>query len=141
MHDFELFYMKPSETIRYMYTCFMDVINSLKALDKIFSNLELINKILRFLTKSWDPKVMTVQKAKDLNYFFIEELIGSLMTYEMTYVAYNKLENNLPKNRKDFTLKTKEDHSSESSSDDELEFLIIKLKKFLKQESKNKNKF
>ena len=62
------------------------------------------------------------------------------MTYEITYVAHDKLENNLPKNRKDFTLRTKEYHSSESSSDDELELLTIKLKKFLKQESKNKNK-
>ena len=51
MHDFELFRMKPSETIVDMYTCFTDVVNSLKALGKCFSNFELVNKILRSLSK------------------------------------------------------------------------------------------
>ena len=46
MNDFELFRMKPNETIVDMYTRFMDVINSLKALDKCFPNLKLVNKVL-----------------------------------------------------------------------------------------------
>ena len=46
MHDFELFRMKPSETIIDMYTYFMDVINSLKVLGKYFLNLKLVNKVL-----------------------------------------------------------------------------------------------
>ena len=54
MHDFELFRMKPSETIGDMYTCFTDVINSLKALGRSFSDFELVNKILRSLSKNWD---------------------------------------------------------------------------------------
>ena len=130
MHDFELFRMKPSKTIIDMCTHFMDVVNGLKALGKCFSNLELVNKILRSLSKTWDPKVMTIQEAKDLNTFSIEELIRSLITYEMTNVAHDKLKNNLPKNKKEFTLRIKEDHLSESSSDGELEPLIIKIKKF-----------
>ena len=36
MHVFEMFQMKPSETIVDMYTCFMDVVNGLKALGKYF---------------------------------------------------------------------------------------------------------
>ena len=51
LHDFELFQMQPSETIGDMYTCFMDVVNSLRALGKCFSDFELINKILRSLSK------------------------------------------------------------------------------------------
>ena len=46
MYDFEMFCMKPSEMIIDMYTCFIDVVNSLKALGKSLSNLELVNKIL-----------------------------------------------------------------------------------------------
>ena len=53
MHDFEPFHMKPSEII--LYTHFTDIINSLKALDRSFSDFELVNKILRSLNKSWDP--------------------------------------------------------------------------------------
>ena len=44
----------------------------------------------------------------------------------------NKHENNLPKNMKDLALRIIEDHSSESSSNDDIELLTIKLKKFLK---------
>ena len=43
------------------------------------------------------------------------------------------------KNRKDLTLRTKKDHSNESSSDDDFKHLIRKFKKFIKQESKKKN--
>ena len=115
-----------------IYTYFTDIVNSLKAFDKSFLNFKLVNKILRSFPKSWDPKVMTIQECKNLNHFPIEELIGSLMTYEMTYVEHDELEKNLPKNRKDLALRTNEDHSSESSSDDDFELLTIKLKKFLK---------
>ena len=84
LHSFELFRMKPSETIGDMFTRFTDVVKSLKGLGKSFSDFELVNKILRSLSKSWDPKVTAIQEAKDLNNFPLEELIGSLMTYEMT---------------------------------------------------------
>ncbi|URE33667.1 hypothetical protein MUK42_22234 [Musa troglodytarum] len=53
-----------------------------------------------------DPKVTAIQEAKDLKTFPLEELIGSLMTYEMTCHAHEELENPLPKNRKDMTLRT-----------------------------------
>ncbi|URE14407.1 hypothetical protein MUK42_22162 [Musa troglodytarum] len=86
--------MAPSETIGDMYTCFTDVVNSLKTLGKYFSNFELINKILRSLPK----------KAKDLNNFSLEELI----------MGYDELENHLPKNMKDLTLRTIEDHSKKA---------------------------
>lgn len=60
VHTYELFRMKPSETIGDMYTRFTDVVNSLKGLGKSFSDFELVNKILRSLPKSWDPKVMVI---------------------------------------------------------------------------------
>ena len=61
------------------------------------------------------------------------------MTYEMTCIAHDKHENNLPKNIKDLTLRTKEDHSSESSSDNDIELSTREFKKFIKHETKNKN--
>ena len=96
--------MKPSETIGDMFSHFTDVVNGLKGLGKSFSDFELVNKILRSLPKSWDPKVTAIQEAKDLRNFPLEELIGSLMTYEMTCKAHEKHEDTLPKNRKDMML-------------------------------------
>ena len=94
--------MEPSETIADIYTRFTDVVNGLKMLSKSFSNFELFNKILRSFPKSWDPKVTVIQEDNDLNYFSLEELIKSLMTYEMSCMKQNKHENNLPKNIEGF---------------------------------------
>ncbi len=57
----------------------------------------------------------------------------------MTCIEHDEHKNNLSKNKKGLTLRTKEDHFSESSSDDDFELLTIKLKKLIKQEYKNKN--
>ncbi|CAL9098444.1 unnamed protein product [Musa textilis] len=99
LHDFELFQMTPSESIDDMYTCFTDVVNSLKSLGKSFSDFELTNKILISLPKSWDPKITAIQESKDLNVYSLEELIGSLLTYEMT-LEHDEHMNHLLKNKK-----------------------------------------
>ena len=143
LHDFELFHMKPSETVVDMYTRFTDVVNGLKSLGKSFSDFELVNKVLRSLSKTWDSKVTAIQESKNLNQFPLEELIGSLITYEMTCNAREELENHLPKNRKDLELWTNECHLSDDSSDednDELELRTLNLNKFIKQKSKINNK-
>ena len=61
VHSYELFHIKQSETIRDMYTWFMNILNGLKVLGKSFSNVKPVNKILRSLPTSWDPKVITIQ--------------------------------------------------------------------------------
>ena len=119
--------MQPSETIGDMYTRFTDVVNNLRVLGKSFSNFDLVSKILRSLPKRWDPKITAIQETKDFNIFPLEELIGSLMTYEMVHNAHDEHveHNHLPKNRKDLELRTNGYHLSNDSSDednDELEF-------------------
>ena len=91
---------------------------------------------------------MAIQEAKDLKAFPLEELIGSLMTYEMTCQAHDELENPLPKNRKDMALKSQEDHlkgtSSDEDSDNDIALLIQKFKKYLRKnkfKNNTKNKF
>lgn len=49
--------MGDTETISEIFTRFTDIINSLKALGKDMPNIELVNKILSSLPKSWEPKV------------------------------------------------------------------------------------
>ena len=138
LHDFELFRMQPSETIGDMYTRFTDVVNNLRVLGKSFSNFDLVSKILRSLPKRWDPKITAIQETKNLNDFSLEELIGSLMTYEMTLLEHFEPDehlNHLPKNRKDLELRTNEYHLSDDSSDednDELELRTLNLNKFIK---------
>ncbi|CAL9076263.1 unnamed protein product [Musa textilis] len=129
MHDFEVFRMQPSETIGDMYTRFTD----------------LVNKILRPLPKRWDPKITTIQETKDLNDYSIEELIGSLMTYEMSfleYIEHDEHMSHLLKNKKDLELRTMKCHLSDDSSDEDnknFELRTLNLNKFIKQKSKTNN--
>ena len=47
VHNYELFKMKPEESITQIFTHFTDIINSLKSLEKCYSNSDLIRKVLR----------------------------------------------------------------------------------------------
>ena len=75
--------MKEEEGIQEMFDRFNDILNGLKALGKIYSNSELVRKILRALPKFWASKKDAILEVKDLNNLPLEELLGSLLTHEM----------------------------------------------------------
>ena len=52
VHKYELFKMKPNESIIGMYTCFTDIVNNLKNLCKSYIDFELFRKILHSLSRS-----------------------------------------------------------------------------------------
>ncbi|GAV82337.1 LOW QUALITY PROTEIN: UBN2 domain-containing protein, partial [Cephalotus follicularis] len=64
-HDYELFTMLENE-ISSRYARLNDIINALKGLGKVYTNHELVSKILRCLLKSWEAKVTAIEEAKDL---------------------------------------------------------------------------
>ena len=84
VHKYELFKMKHDESIKQMYTRFTDIINDLSSLGKEYTTSEMVRKILRSLPKQWEAKVTAIQEAKDLSKLPLDELIGSLMTHEIT---------------------------------------------------------
>ena len=77
VHNYELFKMNPNETISVMFTRFTNITNGLKSLGRIYSNADLVLKILRSLPDKWDPKVTTIQEANDLSKLPLDELMGS----------------------------------------------------------------
>ncbi|KAL5179733.1 hypothetical protein HKD37_01G000988 [Glycine soja] len=56
-HEYELFRMNQYETIQDMQKRFTHIVNHLASLGKIFPNEDLINKVLRCLSRQWQPKV------------------------------------------------------------------------------------
>ena len=76
--------MESNESISSMYIRFTDIINNLKNLDKSYTDFELCKKILRSLPRSWEAKITAIQEMKDLTCLKLEELLGSLMTHELT---------------------------------------------------------
>ena len=77
------FFMKNNETVVEMITRFTKIVNGLEALGKTYKESENVMKILRSLPSKWHTKVTAIQEAKDLTKLPIEDLIGSLMAYEI----------------------------------------------------------
>ncbi|KAL6327162.1 hypothetical protein AAG906_015201 [Vitis piasezkii] len=105
--------MKENETIVEMITRFTDIVNGLEALGKTYKESEKVMKILRSLPSKWHTKVIAIQEAKDLTKLPMEELIGSLMTYEINLAK--KLQEGEDKKNKSIALKatTKEEEDVE----------------------------
>jgi len=58
--EYELFRMNPDESRQDMQKRFTHMINHLASLGKIFPNEDLINKVLRCLSREWQPKVIAI---------------------------------------------------------------------------------
>ncbi|MCI57188.1 gag-pol polyprotein, partial [Trifolium medium] len=64
----------------------MDILefaNSFDALGEPISDEKLVSKILRSLPKRFDMKVTAIEESQDLATIQVDELIGSLQTYEL----------------------------------------------------------
>jgi uncharacterized coiled-coil DUF342 family protein len=87
---FEEIKMLKEETSREFYTKIRDLRNSMVSLGKSTSNLKLIRKILRSLPKHFRINVTTIEESKDLEEMKIEDLVGSLQTYEYSLPPFRK---------------------------------------------------
>jgi hypothetical protein len=68
-----------------------DLRNSMVSLGKPISDVKLIRKILRSLPERFRIKVTTIKESEDLEEMKIEELVGSLQTYELSLPPVKKL--------------------------------------------------
>ena len=76
VHKYELYRMESNETIYEIFTRFTDIINGLQSLGKIYTNVEIVRKILRCLPRNWGPKVTAIEKAKDLTKWVLMNCSG-----------------------------------------------------------------
>ncbi|MQM08629.1 hypothetical protein Taro_041490 [Colocasia esculenta] len=75
--------MKNDETISEMYGRLTLLTNGLKSLGKTYTKYELVRKFLGSLTPIWHTKATVVEKSRNLSTTTVDQLIGSLMTYEL----------------------------------------------------------
>lgn len=73
--------MQSGESILDLQKIFVHLTNHLKALGKTLSNDELNLKVLRSLTKEWQPKVTTISEKKSLSTMTSATLFGKLQEY------------------------------------------------------------
>jgi len=87
---FEEIKMLEEETFGEFYTKISDLRNSMVSLGKQISDVKLIQKILRSLPEHFRINVTTIEESKDLEEMKIEELVGSLQTYEYSLPPVRK---------------------------------------------------
>ncbi|GAV76614.1 UBN2 domain-containing protein, partial [Cephalotus follicularis] len=118
-----------------MFTRFTNIINDLQSLDKVYSNNEMVRKILRCLPRSWMHKVTMIEEAKNLNILPLEDLLGSLMTHELSMQKKDNDEEREKNKKKVVTLKSSTIEDS-NDDDDELALITRKFKKILASKRK-----
>src|ERR1044072_7815122 len=80
---FENLKMKEDENIHEFHMNILEIANASGALGEKMSEEKLVRKILRSLPKRFAMKITAIEEAQDISTLKVEELIGSLMTFEM----------------------------------------------------------
>ena len=65
------------------YAKLNDIVNSTYNLGEIYDQPKIVRKILRFLTEDFRSKVTAITESKDVDSIPIDELVGSLQSYEL----------------------------------------------------------
>ncbi|KAK0603528.1 hypothetical protein LWI29_005926 [Acer saccharum] len=110
----------------------LDIANQCQALGTPISGERLNWKILRSLQKRFKAKVTAIEESKDVDVMSIDELLGSLQTFEacMKPKAKNKgLALNVVK------------EASSSDDDEEMALLVRKFRKFMRKGAKSSGKY
>jgi hypothetical protein len=135
---FEEIKMLEEETFGEFYSKTSDLRNSMVSLGKPITDVKLIRKILRSLPERFRIKVTTIEESKDLEEMKIEELVGSLQTYELSLPPVKKFKTIALK-----ASKKKVEASSEDDSEDEEKAVAMLAKNFIRlmKDDRFKKKF
>jgi gag-polypeptide of LTR copia-type/Zinc knuckle len=148
--DYESFRMKDEESISEMFARFMIIVNGLKGLGKDYKDSDLVRKILRSLLPTWHTKATVIEDSKNLSTMSLDELIGSLMTYEIN-LKRSESENLVKKKSlalkasssttsKNKSQKDSDSENASSKSDhEEISLLTRQFRKFMKYKLRGKN--
>ncbi|KAH9770422.1 hypothetical protein KPL71_012370 [Citrus sinensis] len=120
-------------------------VSSCESANEIWHKLEVVyegtnqvkeSKISRSLPKEWRPKRTAIEEAKDLNILPIDDLIGSLISYEKDLEA----ERGNEEKKKNIALKASKHESDEESEldEEEMDMLARRFRKLFKKSSERR---
>ena len=132
---FEDLKMLEHETINDFNSKLCDIANEAFALGEKYSDTKLVRKTLRSLSERFTYKVAAIEEARDVQNMRLDELMGSLQTFEL----------NLKMNKKDKSIAFQVEHHESSNegnviddNDESLVSLTKNFNKFLKKKMKKK---
>jgi hypothetical protein len=130
---FEEIKMLEEETFGEFYTKISDLRISMVGLGKQISDVKLIRKILRSVPELFRIKVTTIEESKDLEEMKIDELVGSLQTYEYFLPPIRKAKTIALKASKASQKKSKVSFDEDSDIDEDVVAMLAKnFERFMK---------
>ena len=75
--------MSDDKSFDEFYAKLNDIVNSAYNLSEIYDQPKIVRKILRSLTEDFKIKVTVITESKDVDYIPVDELVGSLQSYEL----------------------------------------------------------
>lgn len=138
--------MKEEESIQEFHMNILEIANTSGALGEKMCDEKLVRKILRSLPKRFDMKVVAIEEAHDISKKKVDEIVGSLQTFEM---GFKNNESTEKKNKSIALVSNTEDEPEESEigTDKELTKAIAilgrqfnKIMKRMDQKPKSNNK-
>src|ERR1044072_480726 len=118
---FENLRMKEDETIHEFHMNILEIVNTSGALGEKMSEENLVRKILRSLPKRFAIKVTAIEEAQDIFSLKVDELIGSLQTFEMG------ISENIDKKNKSIAFVSNIEDESKESDEENLSEAIAML--------------
>lgn len=92
IEEYELFRIKLREFVEFMQTRFLHLISKLNNLRKTFSNKDCANKILRFMSREWQPNITTIKESNNLSSFDSIKLFEKLTKHESKLKLHDESE-------------------------------------------------
>jgi hypothetical protein len=136
---FEEIRMEEEETFDEFYSKLSTIRNSTINLGKKMTDAKMVKKILRSLPPRFIPQVAAITQSQDLETMRVEELVGSLQTFELLLPK--------PRNSKNLALKIKttkgrpvDFFDEEFGDDEELAMMARKFKKFLRNNGNSRSR-
>jgi len=129
--------MLEEESFNGFYTKISDLQNYTINLGNKISDAKIIKKILRSLPERFKIKVTTIEESKNLDDMKIEELVGSLQTYEFSLPPLKKIKSIALKVAKE---KVNNSSDEEFDNEDRLAMFARNFRKLLNSKKfRNKN--
>ena len=129
---FESIETSDDESFDEFYAKLNDVVNFTYNFGEIYYQPKIVRKILRSLTEDFRLKVTAITESKDLDSILIDELVGSLQSYELDLPKINR--------SKSMALKSVDDVDGNGFDDElssiEIAYLAKNFRNFLRNNNR-----
>ncbi|RVW16733.1 hypothetical protein CK203_076431 [Vitis vinifera] len=128
---FETIRIEDHENFGEFHAKLIDIVNSSFNLGEPIPNSKVVRKILRSFPERFKAKVIAIEESKDVDSLKVDELVGSLQTFEMTLGSPRKSKGIALNAIKEESLGS-EGEGNEKMSDGEVARFARKFKKYMK---------